>query len=135
MFAIGLSIFSFLIILLIFGSFEYKNNKKSFLKANMHGVYIDLKNDNTYIIKSGSWASKTHYYGKFDFNPKDSIIILDKSINDGTINSKKMKIAKFKNYITNDNKYHKYLIQLDKNNKEIENNNDLNWKYYRFEIK
>lgn len=100
----------------------------------MHGTYIDFKKDNTYIIKSGSWASRIHYYGKYSFNSKDSVITLDKNINDGTINSDKMKINKFKNYIINDNKYHKFLIQLDNNNKEIENHNNSNWKFYRFKI-
>ncbi|MEG0931773.1 hypothetical protein [Algoriella sp.] len=130
---IGISLLSFLTIISIYSFFEDMINENSFLKANMHGTYIDLKNNNTYIIKSGSWASKIHYYGKYNFNAIDSVITLDKNINNGTINSRKMKIKKFKNYIINDNKYHKFLIQLDNDNKEIKNL-DENWKYYRFEI-
>ncbi|MEG0696461.1 MAG: hypothetical protein RR447_04920 [Algoriella sp.] len=130
---IGISLLSFLTIISIYSFFEDMINENSFLKANMHGTYIDLKNNNTYIIKSGSWASKIHYYGKYNFNAIDSVITLDKNINNGTINSRKMKIKKFKNYIINDNKYNKFLIQLDNDNKEIKNL-DENWKYYRFEI-
>ena len=100
----------------------------------MHGAYIELKNDKTYIVKSGSWASKKHYYGKYEMNVQDSIIILDTNINDGTINSRRMKVTKFKNYITNDNKYHKFLIQLDQNNNEIKNKHNEIWEFYRFKI-
>ncbi len=132
---IGISLLSIMTIILTFCIFEYKINKKSFLKANMHGTYIDLKTDNTYIIKSGSWASKIHYYGKYNFDKKDSIITFDKNLNNGTINSNRMKIVKYKNYIINDNKYHKFLIQIDNNNKEIENSDNSSWKHYRFEIK
>jgi len=132
--AIGFSLVSVISIFTIYGYFEYKINKKSFLKANMHGAYIELKNDKTYIVKSGSWASKKHYYGKYEMNVQDSIIILDTNINDGTINSRRMKVTKFKNYITNDNKYHKFLIQLDQNNNEIKNKHNEIWEFYRFKI-
>ncbi len=132
--AILISLISIISVLIIYGIYEYKINKTSFLKAKMHGVYIDLKNDNTYVIKSGSWASKKHYYGKYKFDPKDSIIVFDKNINDGTLNSSRMKIVNIKNYINIDNKNHKYLIQLDQNNNEIQNDNERNWEFYRFEI-
>lgn len=132
--AILISLISIASVIAIYGYFENNINKESFLKANMHGAYIDLKNDNSYIIKSGSWGSKKHYYGMYKYNVEDSVIILDKNINDGIINSNVMRISKFKNYIIKDNKYHRFLIQLDNNKNELRNKNK-SWEFYRFEIK
>ena len=110
-----ISLISTLSIFYILCHFEYKLNKETFIKANQHGVYLDLKKDGTYIIKSGSWASKKHYYGDFIYSAKDSIITLDKNINDGTLKSKRLKIKKIKNFLKIDNKYHNFLIQVDLN--------------------
>lgn len=134
LYSIIVSFCSTLPLFIIYGYFECKINKESFLNANNHGVYIDLKIDSTYIIKSGSWGSKKHYYGLYKYDIKDSIIILDKNINDGTIKSRLMKVSKFKNYITKDNEYHQFLIQIDSNKKEIKNSDNPVWEFYRFEI-
>jgi len=86
-------IVGFIIILInsgIFCFYELKLHSQTFLKANNHGLYADFKKNGQYIISSGSWASKTHFYGNYKLI--DSIIILDKSYFDEVLYSKKLRI-------------------------------------------
>lgn len=71
------SVCSLVPIILIFLYYQGKLNSPTFIKAQRHGVYADFKTDGTYIIKSGSWASKIHVYGKYTVH--DSIIEIDRS--------------------------------------------------------
>ncbi len=86
-----------------------------------------LKKNGEYIIKSGSWASKKHFYGNYTI--KDSIIIVDRNYFDDVLVTNKFVIRKIKNAFGEDDKgkIKNYLLELDKNGKEINNN-------YLFEI-
>ena len=97
------------------------------MKAENHGVYAYFKKNGEYIIKSGSWASKKHFYGNYTI--KDSIIIVDRNYFDDVLVTNKFVIRKIKNAFGKDDKgkIKNYLLQLDKNGKEINNN-------YLFEI-
>lgn len=97
----------------IFYYYEYKLNLPTLLKAENHGLYACFKQNGDYIIKSGSWASKTHFYGSYKIN--DTIIILDKSNFDDVLSTNKLVIRKVKN----NNKIQFMLFQIDKKGKEI----------------
>ena len=101
----------------IYLNFKIKEYKPTLLKAENHGLYADFKKNGTYIIKSGSWAGKTHFYGTYSI--KDSLIILDKTDFDKVLFTNKLIIQKNKNL--------NYIIQID--NKGIELNDN-----FRFEI-
>ena len=111
----------------IFSYYEIKLNLPTLLKAENHGVYADFKKNGEYIIKSGSWASKKHFYGNYTI--KDSIIIVDRNYFDDVLVTNKFVIRKIKNPFGEDDKgkIKNYLLELDKNGKEINNN-------YLFEI-
>ncbi|TXI65175.1 MAG: hypothetical protein E6Q46_06440 [Flavobacterium sp.] len=111
----------------IFSYYEIKLNLPTLLKAENHGVYADFKKNGEYIIKSGSWASKKHFYGNYTI--KDSIIIVDRNYFDDVLVTNKFVIRKIKNAFGEDDKgkIKNYLLELDKNGKEINNN-------YLFEI-
>lgn len=88
------------------------------IKAQRHGVYADFKKDGTYIIKSGSWASRIHIYGIY--NLRDSIIEIDTSNIDDVLISNRF-LIKYSNskeeiikpsYVKLDTK--KYLVQINK---------------------
>lgn len=106
----------------IFNFYEIKLNSPTLLKAENHGVYADFKKNGEYIIKSGSWASKKHFYGNYTL--KDSIIIVDRNYFDDVLVTNKFVIRKIKNAFGKDDKgkIKNYLLQLDKNGKEINNN-------------
>ena len=111
----------------IFSYYEIKLNSPTLLKAENHGVYAYFKKNGEYIIKSGSWASKKHFYGNYTI--KDSIIIVDRNYFDDVLVTNKFVIRKIKNAFGEDDKgkIKNYLLELDKNGKEINNN-------YLFEI-
>lgn len=60
----------------IYFHFQPKLDAPTLLFASNHGVYADFKTDGTYFIRSGSWASRKYYYGKYTLN--DSVIKLDR---------------------------------------------------------
>lgn len=121
-----LSIFSLLTlipIVLIYLHYQRKLNVPTLIKAQRHGVYADFKNDGTYIIKSGAWGSRTHFYGKYILH--DSIIQIDTSNLDNVLTSNRFLI---KNANLEKEKYRpdydrlnteKYLVQIDKDGNEI----------------
>ena len=114
---------TFLIILNfgIFSYFEMKLNSQTLLKAKNYGVYADFKKDGNYIIKSGSWASKKYFYGKYSI--EDSLIKVDREKFDDVLVTSNFVIRKISNAFGEDDKgkTRNYLIQLDKNGKEIKN--------------
>ena len=101
--------------------YEIKLNSETLLKAKNYGVYADFKKNGEYIIKSGSWASRQHFYGKYSI--KDSLITIDRKKFDDVLITDKFVIRNISNaFGENDNgKTKKYLIQIDKNSKEIKN--------------
>ncbi len=112
-----------LLILLNLGIYIYyetKINSETLIKVENYGVYADFKKNGEYVIKSGSWASKKHFYGKYLIN--DSIITLDKNEFDNVLISNRFVIrnkSADENKNTNDLK--KYIVQIDMNGKEIKN--------------
>ena len=111
----------------IFSYYEIKLNSQTLLKAENHGVHADFKKNGDYVIKSGSWASKKHFYGNYTL--KDNIIIVDRNYFDDVLVTNKFAIRKIKNAFRQDDKgkIKNYLLELDKNGKQINNN-------YLFEI-
>jgi hypothetical protein len=105
----------------IYFYFETKLNSPTLIKAEMHGVYADFKKNGKYIIKSGSWASKKHFYGNYSI--KDSLITLDRKYFDDVLVTNKLVIRNIVNAFGDDKsgKSKKYLIELDQNYKEIKN--------------
>lgn len=101
--------------------YEIKLNSKTLFKVENHGVYADFKKNGEYIIKSGSWASRKHFYGKYSL--KDSLITIDRKKFDDVLITDKFVIRNISNaFGENDNgKTKKYLIQIDENSKEIKN--------------
>ena len=110
-------------IVLIYLYFERKLNVPTLIIAQRHGVYADFKNDGTYIIKSGSWASRTHFYGKYILY--DSIIQIDNSNLDTVLTSnifqiKRVNLEKEKFRPDYDRlKTKNYLVQIYKDGNEI----------------
>lgn len=118
-----LSLFTLLPILLIYLNYQKKFNVPTLLKAQRHGVYADFKNDGTYIIKSGPWASKKHYYGKYIL--QDNIIQIDSNNPDIVLTSNRFLI---KNTKIEEEKFRpdydrletkNYLVQIDIKGNEI----------------
>ena len=105
----------------IFTFYEIKLNALTLLKTQNHGVYADFKQDGTYIIKSGSWGSRKHFYGKYSI--EDSIIKVDRKTFDDVLVSNTFVIRKVNNAFGKDEKNgtRNYLIELDRNGKEIKN--------------
>jgi hypothetical protein len=106
----------------IFSYYEMKLNAQTLLKAKNHGVYADFKKNGEYIILSGSWANKQHFYGVY--NLKDSTINMDRNYFDDILVTDKLVIRKIKDaFGENDNgKIRKYLIEINQNGREIDNN-------------
>jgi hypothetical protein len=137
-----LSIFSVLTlvpIVLIYLHYQRKLNVPSLIKAERHGVYADFKNDGTYVIKSGAWASKTHFYGKYILH--DSIIQIDTSNLDNVLTSnrfliKHANLAEEKNRPDYDRlNTENYLVQIDKDGTEIKARKIRNENLpYKFEV-
>lgn len=101
--------------------FEIKLNSETLLKTKNHGVYADFKKNGEYIIKSGSWASRQHFYGTYTL--EDNLIIVDRKSFDDVLITNKFVIRGITNaFGENDNgKTKNYLIQLNENSKEIKN--------------
>lgn len=117
-------IFGTLLILInlgIYGFFEVKLHAKTLLKAENYGLNADFKKNGQYIIKSGAWASKKHFYGNYSIS--DSLITLDRKYFDDVLVTNKLVIRDIVNAFGDDqsDKSKKYLIELDKNYKEIKN--------------
>ena len=120
------SIFSVLTlvpIVLIYLHYQRKLNVPTLIKAQRHGVYADFKNDGTYIIKSGSWASRSHFYGKYILH--DSIIQIETCNLDNVLTSnsfliKRTDLERDKFRPEYDRlKTENYLVQIDKDGNEI----------------
>lgn len=105
----------------IYSYFEVKLNSPTLIKAEMHGVYADFKKNGKYIIKSGSWASKKHFYGNYII--QDSLITLDRKYFDDVLVTNKLAIRNCTNAFGKDEcgKSKNYLIELDQNNNEVKN--------------
>ena len=118
-----LSVLTLVPIAIIFAHYQKKLKVPTLIKAERHGVYADFKTDGTYIIKSGSWASRTHFYGNYVL--QDSIIQIDTSHLDKVITSnrfliKHTNLEKEKYRPDYDRlKTEKYLVQIDKEGNEI----------------
>ena len=117
------SVLTLIPILLIYLHFQRKLNVPTLIKAQRHGVYADFKNDGTYIIKSGSWASKIHFYGMYILH--DSIIEIDTNNLDKVLTSNRFLIKradlereKFRPKYDR-LKTENYLVQIDKDGNEI----------------
>ncbi len=100
----------------IFGYYEMKLNSQTLFKVQ-NGMYGDFKKNGEYIIKSGSWASKKHFYGKYII--KDSILTIDKTGLSDKIISNRFAIRKYKP--AENDSIKEYLIQIDKKGTEIKN--------------
>jgi len=116
-----IGIFFILLNIGIYFYFETKLNYPTLIKAEMNGVYADFKKNGTYIIKSGSFASKKHFYGNYSI--EDSLITVDRKKFDKVLVTNKLVIRNIVNAFGNDqsDKSKKYLIELDQNYKEIKN--------------
>ncbi|MFI0490849.1 hypothetical protein [Flavobacterium sp.] len=125
----------------IFSYYEIKLNSQTLLKAENHGVYADFKKNGEYIIQSGSWASKEHFYGKYSI--EDSLIKVDRKKFDDVLVTDKFVIRKIINVFGEDDKgkIRNYIIELDQNGKEIKNrlvdfdkSNNKIYDSFKFEI-
>ncbi|OQP53479.1 hypothetical protein A4H97_23860 [Niastella yeongjuensis] len=118
-----ISLFSLVPAIIIFNYFESRLNVPSLLQADRHGVYADFKTNGTYFIRSGSWGSKKHFYGKYHLY--DSIIELDRSGLDDVLISNRFLLKhsnpeEEKKKPDNDRlSTPEYLIQINKSGAEI----------------
>lgn len=128
----------------IFSYYQFKLLSPALIKAEGHGVYANFKKNGEYIIKSGSWATKTHYYGEYQL--QNGLIILDRDTIDDVLFTNKYiicflsnpdnknlywKIEGRKNYIIplviDSTKRDTLLLGYDKNGEEVRGS-------WRFEI-
>ena len=116
----------------IFSFYEIKVNKPSLIKARIFGGYTDFKKNGEYVIVSGSWASRTSFYGTYVI--KDSIITVDRKEFDDVLTTDRFVIRNSDSLIQENNKLtiDKYLIQIDENGKEIKRED--NQQNYRLPI-
>ncbi len=119
----------------IYSFYESKVNSESLIKARIFGGYTDFKKNGEYVIISGSWASRTHFYGTYEM--KDSIITVDREKFDDVLTTNRFVIRKSDTLVTESYKdkdiiIDKYLIQIDKNGKEIKRK--YNQQNYRLPI-
>ena len=129
----GLLVFS--LIVGIYAFYEAKVNSESLIKARIFGGYTDFKKNGEYVIVSGSWASRTHFYGTYKL--KDSIITVDREKFDDVLTTNRFVIRKsdsilqehYKDEIV---KVDRFLIQIDKDGKEIKRK--YNQQNYRMPI-
>lgn len=110
-------------IIFVYLHYQQKLSVPTLLKAQRHGVYADFKTDGTYIIKSGAWASKTHFYGKYNLH--DSIIQIDTGFLDKVLTSNRF-LIKHTNLTEEKHRpdydrlnTEKYLVQIDKEGNEL----------------
>lgn len=129
-FIVGLLILILNIGIYIF--YETKVNSETLIKAQIFGGYADFKKNGDYVIISGSWASRTHFYGTYEL--LDSFIVVDRDNFDDVLTTNRFVIRKSdtlekviykdKNIVVD-----KYLIQIDKNGNEIKREyNQLNYR-------
>jgi len=117
---IGILIFS--INIGIYTYYEIKINSPSLIKARIFAGYADFKKNGEYVIISGPWASRTHFYGNYVI--KDSIITVDRKEFDDVLTTNRFVIRNSdsiiqENYKNKEIMIDKYLIQIDENGKEI----------------
>ncbi|CAM1358681.1 hypothetical protein [Tenacibaculum xiamenense] len=106
----------------IYSYYEIKVNKPTLIKALIFGGYVDFKKNGEYVIISGSWASRTHFYGTFII--KDSIITVDRKGFDDVLTTNRFVIRNSNrlikdNYKNNEVIIKKHLIQINGKGKEI----------------
>ncbi|OJY81329.1 MAG: hypothetical protein BGP13_15115 [Sphingobacteriales bacterium 40-81] len=110
-------------IIVIILLFEKKLRIPTLFKAQNHGVYADFKTDGTYVIKSGAWGSKKHFYGKYGL--QGSLIEIDTSNIDDILVSNRFLIKQtnpeeeIKLPLSARLRSEKYLVQIDETNKEM----------------
>lgn len=118
-----ISVLTLVPVILIYLHYQKKLNVETLIKAQRHGVYADFKNDGTYIIKTGPWASRSHFYGRYII--QDSIIQIDTSNLDKVMTSNRFLI---KHANLAEEKYRPdydrlntkdYLVQIDKDGNEL----------------
>lgn len=129
----GLLVFS--LIVGIYAFYEAKVNSESLIKARIFGGYTDFKKNGEYVIVSGSWASRTHFYGTYKL--KDSIITVDREKFDDVLTTNRFVIRKSDSIIQEHYKdeivkVDRFLIQIDKDGKEIKRK--YNQQNYRMPI-
>lgn len=129
----GLLVFS--LIVGIYAFYEAKVNSESLIKARIFGGYTDFKKNGEYVIVSGSWASRTHFYGTYKL--KDSIITVDRAKFDDVLTTNRFVIRKSDSIIQEHYKdeivkVDRFLIQIDKDGKEIKRK--YNQQNYRMPI-
>ena len=116
--SIFIAIITLVLNLCVYIHYESKINSPTLLKARIFGGYADFKKNGEYIIVSGAWASRTHFYGNYKI--KDSLIFTDRSKFDDIITTDKFLIWKSDTIEDFDNlKINTFLIQVDDNGKEI----------------
>jgi hypothetical protein len=106
----------------IFSFYEMKLNSPTLIKAYIFGGYTDFKRNGEYVIVSGSWASRKHFYGKYII--RDSVIFVDRSRFDDILTTDRFVIREADSLIKDTYKdkeiiIKKCLIQIDKKGKEI----------------
>lgn len=106
-----IAVFTIFSILGLYIYYENLEKSKTYIHALGNGLIIDLKEDGKYIIKSGSWGGRIHYYG--NYKKMDSIIILDKKKFADIEISGEFKIGKI--YIDKENRSENVLFQTHKN--------------------
>ena len=116
---IQILILSFFIILIPVIIIHYENlqSKEKILKAQNFGAFLYFYSDGTYVIKSGPWASKKHFYGKYEL--KKDTIILDNNGLDDVITSEKLLMIKAKDLYNNTDSIKNYLVNIDTHNEQI----------------
>ena len=136
-----IGIFFILLNLGIYIYYELKINYPILLEAKMHGVYFHFNKNGEYFIRSGGYGDSKVFYGKYTI--KDSLITLDKKYFDDILVTKHYVIRNIINAQGYDNsgENKKYLIQIDKNGLEINNNIIIEFnperhihRSYKFEI-
>ena len=111
-----IGILSFLMVIGVYSFYENKLISPSLIKAQNHGIYADFKLNGEYIIKSGSWASRTHFYGNYSIN--DSIIILEKTLEDEILMTNRLLIRK---EIDSAQKWKSHMIAIDSKGLDMKN--------------
>jgi hypothetical protein len=90
-----------------------------FYDGGFNGFSVDFKKDGSYVMANGSALGQSYFYGKYTIN--DSVITIDKSQIDGciTVNKLVIRSANFLNGSSETNSNEKHIIQIDQDEKEI----------------
>lgn len=109
---------------------DIRSNSPTLIRAYYDGDYngfsVDLKVNGNYIMANGSGLGQSYFYGTYLIN--DSIITLDKSNIDKVITTDKLVIRTITNIFQqdtidgDDTTQKDYIIQVDKNWKELNTN-------------